>query len=954
MKFSLNPKEISHAFSQTIRREIGGILQDLRPTKPSSCYLNPGLSFGEFLLLEDSFEWPFLGKEENFTVFLMTDGALGVGLWLDPMSQEMCSEAEISSRLERLSEMFSRLKNPNLSLQVILDTLPDPGGDPPLQEWQESSSFASRMALHRHQYLSQLAHTPKGDLRLVKRRLLLTVRLSGKHPLADLDALDDRELERARAAFLTRVGELRDALSLIKSGVLAAQFSFRILHREECLRFFRDSLHSFSQKKTSLNRHHAPSQPTKSLREQVLYHSVQMTPGALGLGTGDSTDVWQAASLLNLPESTVYGLMAKLLKIQEPHRLVVNLRPVVKKTDLDTKRYLLKNADDAVGVRQREDITQAQFRLQREESLMGFSMHLLVLNESKILSQVEESGALRSVISQVTPILGGLWIEESLSAPLVFAACLPFQNSFANVSLVGRETRLLSKNVVALLPLYGGFRGTPNPLMQMVSRGGERLFLNPRDSQGASHLAVLGGSGSGKSFSMAHLVVSFRATYPRGRVFIIDKKTSYGVLALLAQEESKPGMVSFFNPPSAFPQIFSGLLNPDSENPIDMDRLPSLVQLLLTAISLLSPKLELGASHTRVLSDALLLTLQEKLRQSSHGFDPSTGGFWKSATSMVTLPRLSEVVHNLPSACATLCFSPSIARQLEEGLSPYVGSGPYASLFDGESRPSDVSATPLFTLCDLDGVSGDPVLLVLTVQAMILEILRLIKLGSSGSIQGGEPSLLLLEEVGVLASESPSLVTFIRDAWKTMRKFGVTCVGVTNEVSDYTQKPGPREIWNVSPHKLILPQNSSALAQMESLIQEGKNGLVPSLEHCALLGSLKMQKGEFAEGLWLGDPHQGTYVYFPTGFDYWCAASDPTEISSLKEVSKEILVEDPQCPRPLFEAVTLLARAYPGGVRHRGEVRALTREEVQSLVHALVCGGSAQEGREGGAHGKES
>jgi hypothetical protein len=106
--------------------------------------------------------------------------------------------------------------------------------------------------------------------------------------------------------------------------------------------------------------------------------------------------------------------------------------------------------------------------------------------------------------------------------------------------------------------------------------------------------------------------------------------------------------------------------------------------------------------------------------------------------------------------------------------------------------------------------------------------------------------------------------------------------------------------------------------------------------------------------LWLGDPHQGTYVYFPTGFDYWCAASDPTEISSLKEVSKEILVEDPQCPRPLFEAVTLLARAYPGGVRHRGEVRALTREEVQSLVHALVCGGSAQEGREGGAHGKES
>ncbi|MEN9826550.1 MAG: hypothetical protein RI953_2295, partial [Pseudomonadota bacterium] len=240
----------------------------------------------------------------------------------------------------------------------------------------------------------------------------------------------------------------------------------------------------------------------------------------------------------------------------------------------------------------------------------------------------------------------------------------------------------------------------------------------------------------------------------------------------------------------------------------------------------------------------------------------------------------------------------------------------------------------LLTLCDLDGVSGDPVLLVLTVQAIILEILRLVKPASDGI--PSPPSLLIIEEVGVLASESPALVSFIRDAWKTMRKFGVTCVGVTNEVSDYTDKAGPKEIWNVSPNKLILTQNPSAIAEMESRIAEGKNGLVPNLYVCEILRSLKMQKGEYAEAFWMGESAQGTYVYVPTGFDYWCAASDPIELAIVRTLAAQMREREPSCVNPTFKAICSLAESFPKGVRERGELRALTASEIEELINKIV------------------
>lgn len=909
------------------------LIHEARPIRPPHELFAQGRSFEPFLLPEDSFEYPFLGTDERFTVFLMKDGALGVGLWLTPLAAETLSERELAQRLETFADMLSKLKNPDASLQVLFDSQPDSAE--PSRSTCSTASFAENIACKRYEFLSQFAKTPHHGIRLMKRRILLTLRVSGVHPVLETEALRDTEQESSEKNFSARLVALRDLLTHVKAGVEAALFQCRALGREECLLFLRDSLHSLNMSHSAAERHHRRSTAGASLSSQVLYHSIQVTPFGLGLGEGTQADAWQVASLLDAPETTTYGLMAKLLVLKIPHRIVVNIRPVLKAGDLDSKRYLLKHADDAYGLRQLEDITATQYRLNREEGLLGVSLHLLVRNENREVSGLQDHGAMRPLLSEVGPLLSGLFIEETLCAPLVFASTLPFQNSKDICALVGREYRMLSRNLVALLPLYGGFQGTPNPMVQMISRGGERIHLNPRDSNGASHLAVLGGSGAGKSFSVANMVVAFMATYPAGKVFIIDKKTSYAALAWLASEEKSNGGAQYFNPPHNFPNIFAGVLSAAKGSAVlDEERLPEILNLLLTAMSLLSPRAELSATHSRIVSDALRLSFEEKARQAESRFDAESGTVVASAKTQVSLPRLSEVVSNLHAACDALGFSQHHAELIAECLSPYVGGGPYAKFFDIPQAEDTTTAPPLLTLCDLDGVSGDPVLLVLTVQAVILEILRLLKPNAEGAPK--PPSLLIIEEVGVLSSESPALVSFIRDAWKTMRKFGVTCVGVTNEVADYTEKPGPREIWNVSPNKLILTQNSSAIAEMESRIQEAKNGLVPSLYHCELLRSLKMQKGQFAEAFWMGETTQGSYVYIPTGFDYWCAASDPIDLSNLRRLAQDVAHQFPSAPSPTFLALSLLAEGFPSGVRSKGELRELEQQERYDLLAKVV------------------
>lgn len=907
--------------ASTAARTAVNLIDDARPVRPNPALFAQGQSFQDFLLPEDSTRISFGGLKQDVSLFLMKDGALGVGLWLRPIAHELLDEYALTTRLDGLSKALAKAggggRVEGLSFQLIFDAEPDL--DPAPVPAAPRAMFAGFLAAERASFLSCMAAEPRGGLRLFKRRILLCVRLEGKTPLGPLG----REEAHATRAFARRVQVLSEALSTLRAGLLHAHLLPRFLEREELLMFLRDSLHGISMRVASRARHTLPSNAGRPLGEQGLYHPLEITPFALGVGA----DTWQAASLLEAPEATSLGGLVRTLEISVPHRIIVNMRPVQKGGALSFKRAVMAHARDVQGIRMREDLDELDERIQSDEGLFAFSWHMLVRNEGVTLARLAdetrgEEGALRETASKVTALLGAMVREERHCAPLVFASCLPFQNDPALVSLVGREMLMPSKSLASLLPVFGGFRGTASPMLQMVSRAGERVYLNPRDSAGASHLAVLGGTGAGKSFFVSNLVSSFLARHPQGRVFIIDKKTSYGVLARLAAEEATS---AFLRPPANFPNIFA--LGCDEES------LPSLVGILHTAITLVSPRADLSAMETSVLGEAIRMTFAEKERQAAQDFSEARGGLVaKESPALPETPRLSEVVANLFPAANALDLPAAVATRLSEWLSPFVGSGPYARFLDAPAEPGEGEVgAPMITLCDLDGVAGDPILLVLTVQALVLDILRRVR--PKDEFTPNPPSLLIVEEVGVLAGESPALVSFIRDAWKTMRKYGVTCVGVTNSVSDFAEQAGPREIWSVSPNKIIMPQNPEAVRDMAIRIREGRNGLVPTEYHCDVLASLSIVKGEYSDGLWMSPETQGTYSYLPTGYDYWCAASDPSELATVARVVRAL---DGRVKKPVLAAVIALARLFPSGIREAGAVRVANEDEFARVVAAAV------------------
>jgi hypothetical protein len=259
-------------------------------------------------------------------------------------------------------------------------------------------------------------------------------------------------------------------------------------------------------------------------------------------------------------------------------------------------------------------------------------------------------------------------------------------------------------------------------------------------------------------------------------------------------------------------------------------------------------------------------------------------------------------------------------------------------MFDRECIAAPEAPTPAVTLVDLDGVSADPILCTLTAQICISDILRQVKRKENA----GRTGRLIIEEAGVLGDKSKELVGFAQEAWKTFRKLGYTCIGLTNEVDDYRLKAAPRTIWQISPTKVILPMLRDELAKACS--EDRLNGvprLIGSDHQGQLIASLRKIDGVFSQGLWLGE-RQGTFTYAPTGYDYWLAASKPEEVASVERLATALGGSG-----RYWRAVSWLARNRPAGFRgddHR--VRAMTDEELtRALAEARADEAAARPDR---------
>lgn len=843
---------------------------------------------------------------------LLKDGSMGVMWELKPIPHETTQEDALAQKLETIANIFNQESN-DVSFQIIFNS--EPNLDIQYsKKHEETKNSPEYFIKSRVSDVEKLAFYQSGGLRLMKRKYYLALRLSRKSgPLSESRLnVSSSETEIVSSELETQAQYLSRICDEVEYNLKHIGILFDVLFANEFMFYMRDLFHSISERKENLTLK-SEYQSDRDLSNQILKSNVELTPQNIIVGE----DSYEVLSWLDQPPTVYHGLMARLLLLDVPMRVVVNIRTCSDVSDLDKKMFFLRNATDSFGELQREEIKHTYDRTARGESLSFLSMHVFVRNQDKNLIDANKNGIGKSLISKMKTLTQIDFTLEKYAAPLLFLVSMPFAYSKECAGFTGREKRVLSKNIAPYLPVFGGFKGAKNELQLMVSRAGEAIWINPFDSETSPHLAVLASSGGGKSFFAQNMMMSFFAKEGAKKplLFIIDKKTSYEIFARVIGEDFGSQIVK---PPEYFPNIFRGKL--------DDYRLPVIVGILKTAISLVTKDADLGAIEEMVLSQAVKETFEQNTLDSITEY--KDGSLRSKESGKIKIPRLSDVMHNLFPVCASLQVSTTIAENLNQYLSPFLDNGPYKNLFNKVEYDDLDPETPGISLFDIDFVASHPVLSTLTTQMILSEILRQIRRPENI----GRPGMLVIEEVGVLAQGSSEIVHFIQDAWKTFRKLGFCCVGLTNEVDDYVKKPGAREIWNVSPNKLILKMTSKDLQKAVL----GDPGFPPLIEDKLIgnvIGSLKKEDGRYSQGLWWSDESVGSFTYIPTGNDYWCASSKPIEVNTVYQVAQ--LFEHKK--KPFFEAVVYLANRFPNGIREKdGTLRTLNESELREIKESVL------------------
>lgn len=829
------------------------------------------------------------------TVYTLSDFRYGVMWKLSPIAHELMPINIILTKLACLEAIIRELKDPLVTLQFIF--LAEPSSEEveraELSLPVEGVKAAQRVAIERLKHLASFKDRKKEPLML--RSLYLTLTVQGKSTGGGKDLI--RASHEEGLNFKKDLNRLRDIANSIEEA-MGLDFPAQNIHGNDFKTILRKIIHDkseFIDEPVLFNELGKDGTVKECLR-----NFVNFTPHGVGVGG----DTWEVLSWASQPEGeTSKTLMVKLLELTRPFIAVVNLRGT-SGVDLAKKSQKTRQQGDPEKEKINEELMAVRSRLVRGDELVAVSLHVLVRNIGKDPGQKDELVG-EAFAKSLRKLLQIDFFVEKYAAGSVFLGCLPFGFSEELAGFIRRSKRVLSSTAVSYLPIYGGMAGAPYPFQMMLNRASELVSLDPTYSPTNQHMAILGGSGSGKSFFMTSLISAAYARDSKFTVFCIDNITSYEFLGRFIGEEVG---FNLSRPPESYPNLFRGKL--------DEERLAVMLGVIGAAIAIVCGE-SLSATEQILLSDAIRAAYQQLNEDSAREYVPGeTDGLGdyrdKSDRGLVRIPRLSDICENFGTVIREKEIPVALAESLRTKLLPFVGTGPYSVLFDRHEYEEEEYIAG-FNLYDLYGIQTDEKLTTITSLLIVADVFRMM-----GRLQGSRVSgckaFLIFEEIGVnLKAKNKELVDLVNSLVPTLRKRGIVCIGVGNKVEQYQNLPAARTIWGIAANKLIFGIE-------ESIEQLKKNKFLEDLE-LDVVSSLKKELGKYSEALWINPKGiYGSFRYYPSGYEYWLAANEEGDVEKI-HFAKGI-------HGTYQRSVSCLASCLPSGARNQfGKHRPLTDEE---------------------------
>ena len=364
--------------------------------------------------------------------------------------------------------------------------------------------------------------------------------------------------------------------------------------------------------------------------------------------------------------------------------------------------------------------------------------------------------------------LGCAPVEDDLIGAGIFLRSLPFgyHPNVPGDDVVKRSSTVMASNLADLAPLYRYSRGSKTDVgvIHYNRRGETVLFdlFDPQTAPTAAHCLITGGTGAGKSVTMADFILQSLRQEPY--FIIIDKGNSYQRIG----EYNNAQYLKF----EGIPEV---ILDPFVIGNRDEDHRAFLVSLLSTMI---------------------------------------TGG--TEAINREEVSILSEVVHDVVSVSGAPSLNAIVSklRNNEDHLSkslarkffPFYGNGQYARFFEGDKPVLNISNR--FTVFELGDVEAHKDLQAVIVSQLIHYVTEFVKK------LPGVRKYLVIDEAWSLFKNDVA-VSFLVKAVKTFRKYGVSVIFLTQQLDDFKVVAEALNMADNCPNQVFLQQKFDVIERMK-------------------------------------------------------------------------------------------------------------------------------------------
>ncbi len=794
----------------------------------------------------------------EWMLFLNKDGSLGAIYEGTLLQHEPMTSDEIVAAVTGLRSWFTLPEC--CTLQILFDQKELTSTEHVFDELSaayESPHSVSKMLCEKRIEMIKKSCDKKSGRGPLRRKLTLSIRYTPRFVKPPMINFSFKHPNNILFKELTGfVDELKIFQDLLLSFEQNSKLHLTRIDADQFLGYARE----FFNPSSVLDRTFAEFNPNVSLSKQILYNSPVLDHASIQR-EGRKT---RTLTLKTSPQWAYPGGMAYFTKLEFPFKLSLSFSFPQKtkvKQFFDIKEFFLQNTPSAKSRRQRDEILAVQERLAREDQCLFMTFNVILDAESdhNLDSQT------RQVINLFQNDLGCDVIEERDIGLGLCLNALPLNYSPKSDVSAQRYIRILRSDATKFVPIFDSFRGLNNPLQIYQSRERNLVKFSLLENETSNHTVVLADTGSGKSAFVIDCIQAVKRMNPEPLVFVIDKKSSYGMLSKYFDAD-----LTVFDWDQDMP--FSPF-----RGSYDEAKFSFLTGLITTAIRMTSENFALESDHEAAITKALKNAYAKKL--TTAGLLYHAGQLSSSETAVEVSLSMEDVIESLSSLTADVEFE-AFSSQIETitaKLKSFYGDGQYAKFFKGGKKSS--SSSNLFRIYDLDALDKNPVMQALMTMAVIEEIRQTIKLPENKA-RGG---IIVIEELGMIGGENPAAARFIKDAAETFRKLGFWLISLTPRPQNYFEIEAGKAMWSVADNFIFMQMsedNVRYVKEKSSLLDEASSEIIVSL---------RTVRNQFADVYYMNKKKtkQGAFRFVQTPYDRWLSPTNAKDAATAAKVLDE-------------------------------------------------------------------